>query len=83
MVPSLQLLSIYLTRFPVSVFSQTTIGCKAEQQRRAKNFSVMAITDPAVEIVKDAIIALFGGPITFEYPKDVHTSSLYVTGRRI
>jgi len=43
----------------------------------------MAITDPVVEIFKDAIIALFGGHITFEYPKDVHTSSLYITGKRM
>ena len=31
----------------------------------------MAVTDPAVEIIKDAVIPLFGAPVTFEYPDNI------------
>ena len=31
----------------------------------------MAVTDPAVEIIKDAVIPLFGDPVTFEYPDNI------------
>ena len=44
---------------------------QAEQQRRAKVCSVMAVADPAIEIVKDIVIPLFGEPITFEYPENI------------
>ena len=44
---------------------------QAEQQRRAKICSVMAVTDPAIEIIKDAVIPLFGDPVTFEYPDHI------------
>ena len=44
---------------------------QAEQQRRAKICSVMTVADPAIEIVKDAVIPLFGEPVTFEYPGNI------------
>ena len=44
---------------------------QAEQQRRAKVCSVMTVADPALEIVKDAVIPLFGEPVTFEYPGNI------------
>ena len=31
----------------------------------------MAFTEPAVEIIKDAIIPLFGDPVTFEYSDNI------------
>ena len=37
---------------------------QAEQQRRAKVCSVMAVADPAIEI-KDTVIPLFGELVTF------------------
>ena len=38
---------------------------------RAKICSVMAVADPAIEIIKDAVIPLFGDPVTFEYPDNI------------
>ena len=38
---------------------------QAEQLRWAKVCSIMAVADPAIEIVKDAVIPLFGEPVTF------------------
>ena len=44
---------------------------QAEQQRQAKICSVMAVTDPAVEIIKDAVIPLFSDLVTFEYSDNI------------
>ena len=36
----------------------------------------MAVTDPAIEIVKDAVIPLFGDPVAFEYPRNIPSAFL-------
>lgn len=36
----------------------------------------MAVADPAVEIIKDAVIPPFGGPVTFEYPENIPSAFL-------
>lgn len=49
---------------------------ETEQQQKAKICSVMAIVDPAIEIVQDAVISLYGEPVTCEYPENVPTTLL-------
>ena len=44
---------------------------QVEQTRRAKFCAVMAVEDPALNLVNDAIIPLFGGPASYEYPSHV------------
>ena len=44
---------------------------QAERSRQAKFCAVMAVEDPAVNIVNDAVIPLFGGPTLYEYPSHV------------
>ena len=43
--------------------------------------SVMAVTDPAIEIVKDAVIPLFGDPVAFEYPGNIPFAFLPVVNQ--
>ena len=54
---------------------------QAERQRREKVCSVMAVTDPAIEIVKDAVIPLFGEPVAFEYPGNIPSAFLPVVNQ--
>ena len=44
---------------------------QAEQTRRAKFCAVMAVENTTVNLVNDAIISLFGGPASYEYPSHV------------
>ena len=38
----------------------------------------MAVTDPAIEIVKDTVIPLLGDPVAFEYPGNIPSAFLPV-----
>jgi len=41
---------------------------QSERLRQAKFCAVMIVEDPAVNIVNDVVIPLFGGPTLYEYP---------------
>jgi len=44
---------------------------RAEQLQRVKCCAVMAVEDPAVNLVDDAVIPLFGKPSSYKYPSHV------------
>jgi len=44
---------------------------QAEQLQQTKFYAVMAVVDPAINVVNDAVIPLFGGPASYEYPSHV------------
>ena len=54
----------------------------ASRLTKAKKFcSVMGVTDLAIEIVKDAVISLFGDPVAFKYPGNISSAFLPVANQ--